>query len=472
MGDRNYKQDIVIDYSNVMSSAVGSDHGLLQSELEGLHPRASAIHKWLAGLKKDKKVGFFDLHETDTRPIKKYAAKVRERYENMVVLGIGGSALGTIAVNNAVNHSLSNLLPKRKRNGYPRLFVADNIDPDQFGELLHTLDPKKTLFNVISKSGTTAETMSQFMIVYDMLNKKLKGKWKKKVVITTDAKKGLLREMVKEHKLDSFEVPANVGGRFSVFSAVGLLPLACAGVDIDALLKGSARMAERTAADDIMKNPAYLFSSILYLADIAKRKPMVVMMPYSSKLYGIADWFRQLWAESLGKRYSRDGKEVYTGQTPIKALGATDQHSQVQLYVEGPFDKVTVFLEVEKFKTAMGIPEVYKDKPELAYLAGSSLNDLIRVEMLGTQYALTTHNRPNFSIKLPELNEYVLGQLVYLLELSTAFSGGLYNIDPFDQPGVEFGKDFAYAMMGREGYAGLKAEIQDKMKNIPRRITQ
>jgi len=464
MGKDDYKRDIAIDYSNVMERAVGPEHGLRAGELESLAAKGKEIHKWLSGLKEKKEIGFFNLHEADTLKIKKYAARVRERYENFVVLGIGGSALGTTAINNAVNRNYANLLTKRKRNGYPRLFVADNIDPDHFGELLSMLDPKKTLFNVISKSGATAETMSQFMVVFDMLNKKLKGKWKKKIVVTTDPAKGILREIVNEFKLDSFEVPPNVGGRFSAMSAVGLLPLACAGVNIDRLLEGQARMAERAQSDDILKNPAYLFSSIMYLADTAKKKPMTVMMPYSSRLYGMSDWFAQLWAESLGKARTRGGNAVHTGQTPIKALGVTDQHSQVQLYVEGPFDKTVVFLEVEKFHSEVKIPAIFKDKPDVSYLAGSSLNELISVELQGTKYALTEHQRPNLTIKLPEINEYTVGQLIYMFELATAFSGGLYDVNPFDQPGVEFGKNFAYAMMGKDGYAALKAEIESKRK--------
>ncbi len=468
----DYGRDITIDYSNVMEEAVGPEHGISDSELESLRPRAREVHNWLAGLKEKDEIGFFKLHEADTTKIKKYAARVRERYENFVVLGIGGSALGAAAINGAVGRNFATLLTKRKRDGYPRLFVADNIDPDNFGQLLSALDPKKTIFNVISKSGATAETMSQFMVVFGMLEKKLKGKWKKRVVVTTDPAKGVLREIVDEYKLDSFEVPPNVGGRFSVGSAVGLLPLACAGVNIDRLLDGSARMAERTRSDDIMRNPAYLFSAIMHVADSKKRKPMVVMMPYSSRLYGMADWFAQLWAESLGKKTTRGGKVVHAGQTPIKALGATDQHSQVQLYVEGPFDKIFAFLEVEKFGSELGIPAVFGKRPDVSYLAGSSMNELLNIELQGTKYALTAHHRPNLTIKLPEISEHTVGQLVYMLELSTAFSGGLYDVNPFDQPGVEFGKNFAYAMMGKDGYSGLKAEITAKLKDSKRRTVE
>ena len=307
------------------------------------------------------------------------------------------------------------------------------------------------------------------MIVHKMLKQKLKGKWKKRVVVITDGSKGALRSITEENGLKSFEVPANVGGRFSVLSAVGLVPLACAGVDIDALLGGAARMAERGGSADLLKNPAYLFGALLYLLDTQKAKSTVVMMPYSTKLYGIADFFRQLWAESLGKRFDTTGKEVHTGQTPVKALGVTDQHSQVQLYVEGPFDKLIVFLEVEKFNKKVEIPEGFTDRPELSYLAGSSLNELLSVEKEGTKYALATHQRPFISIKLPQVNARSLGQLIYLLELATAYAGGLYNVNPFDQPGVEFGKNYTYAMMGRKGSEKLKSEIEKSSKKTDRK---
>jgi len=454
------KEDIVIDYTNALERAVGSKHGATKNDLAQVVSKTAEVHQWLSSLKESGAIGFFNLPKIDTKPFKKEASRLREKYENFVVLGIGGSALGTSAVQSALNSAYYNSLGKRKRNGYPKLFVVDNIDPDWFDELLGSIDFKKTIFNVISKSGSTAETMSQFMIIKNLLEKKFKGKWKKKILLTTSSVSGVLREIADEHKLKTFEVPENVGGRFSLLSAVGLLPLASAGIDIDLLLEGAKRMAMRCLEPELFKNPAYIYSAIHYIADVKKGKNMSVMMPYSSKLYGVADWYRQLWAESLGKRYGNDESEVYTGQTPIKALGATDQHSQVQLYVEGPFDKIVTFIEVAKFKKRVGIPEDFVDKPALKYLGGKSLNELLKTEMRGTEYALTSHNRPNLTISLPDLNPYTLGQLLYLLEVATAFSGGLYGIDPFDQPGVEFGKQYTYAMLGREGFEEMKAKIE------------
>ncbi|MBI4377666.1 MAG: glucose-6-phosphate isomerase [Nitrospinae bacterium] len=452
--------DITIHYSNMLSDKVGKEHGLSLNDLDSLQPVASNIHKLLRSKREKGELPFYDLPYQDVTEILNYAAYIKDRFENFVVLGIGGSALGTIALQTALNNSQYNLLSKSERNGCPRLFVADNIDPVQFAEMLSILDMDKTLFNVVTKSGTTAETMSQFMIVYDRI-KKLKGdRWKENIVVTTDKAKGVLRKIAYELGLKSFIVPDGVGGRFSVFTPVGLLPAAVAGIDIKGLLKGAALMDERCREDSIIDNPAYLYASLLYLSDTKKGKKITVMIPYSYALKDISDWFRQLWAESLGKKYSLNGEVVNVGQTPVKALGVTDQHSQIQLYVEGPFDKVVTFLKVEEFKVRMGIPQNPPIPPlerggkggfeEISYLCGHSLNELINIERDGTEYALTKNNRPNCTIIFPELNPSTIGQVMYMLEVSTAFAGGLYNINPFDQPGVEEGKRFTIEALKRK----------------------
>jgi glucose-6-phosphate isomerase len=440
---RKFMPDITINYSNMLSDKIGKEHGLTLDEINSLQPLASKIHQSLKNKREKGELPFYDLPYQDVAEILDYAEYVKEKIDNFVVLGIGGSALGTIALQTALNNSQYNLLSKAERKGFPRLFVADNIDPVQFAEMLSILDMDKTLFNVVTKSGGTAETMSQFMIVTDRL-KRLKGdSWKENIIVTTDRVKGVLRKIADEMGLKSFIVPDGVGGRFSVFTAVGLLPAAVAGIDIKGLLKGAALMDERCRKDSIIDNPAYLYASLLYSSDTKKNKKITVMLPYSYALKDISDWFRQLWAESLGKKYSLDGKVVHTGQTPVKALGATDQHSQIQLYVEGPYDKVVTFLKVEKFRGKVVMPDVFKDRAEISYLCGHSLNELINIEMEGTEYALTKNDRPNCTIAFPEVNPSTVGQIMYMLEVSTAFAGGLYNIDPFDQPGVEEGKRYA-----------------------------
>ncbi len=222
-------------------------------------------------------------------------------------------------------------------------------------------------------------------------------------------------------------------------------------------------MNELCMTSDLFQNPAYLNATLQFLAD-KKGKPMSVMMPYADSLKDIADWYRQLWAESLGKRFSLDGKIVHTGPTPIKALGATDQHSQLQLYIEGPFDKVVTLIGIKEFGAEAKIPKAYKEIGELGYLGGHSLKGLIQAEMLASEMALTHNHRMNCTITLPEVNAFTIGQLLQMLMIQTAFAGGLYNIDPFDQPGVEQGKQYAYGMMGRKGFEGKKKEVEEYLR--------
>lgn len=456
---------ISLDYKNMTADSIGRGYGITLNELEKTATKAKRIDKALKQGWKERKIGFFDLpyQGENISNIKAFARKVKKEYEALVVLGIGGSALGPIALQAALNPPHYNLLTRKDRKGCPRLFVADNIDPSGFEGMLRVIDPEKTIFNVISKSGGTAETMSQFIIVREMLKERLGKKYKDHIVATTDPEKGILMKIAAEEGFETFPIPANVGGRFSVFSSVGLLPAAVAGADIEELLAGAAYMNELCMTSDLFQNPAYLNATLQYLAD-KKGKPMSVMMPYSDALKDIADWYRQLWAESLGKKVSLSGKPLHAGPTPIKAIGATDQHSQLQLYIEGPFDKVVTLVGVKDFGAEAKIPMAYKDIGELGYLGGHSLKGLIQAEMLATEMALTHNHRMNCAITLPEVNAFTVGQLLQMLMIQTAFAGGLYNIDPFDQPGVEQGKQYAYGMMGRKGYEGKKKEVERYLK--------
>ncbi|HDQ26307.1 MAG TPA: glucose-6-phosphate isomerase, partial [bacterium] len=270
------------------------------------------------------------------------------------------------------------------------------------------------------------------------------------------------RRIANENGLISFPVPENVGGRFSVLSAVGLLPLASVGVNIDELLRGAAYMDNLCASDSVWKNPAYMRAVLHYIADRKAGNKITVMLPYSNALKDTADWFAQLWAESLGKKYSNDGKVVYEGLTPVKALGATDQHSQAQLYMEGPFDKVVTFIRVEKFRQDIVMPPCFDNMDSIAYLSRKKMSELLNAEQKATEMALTKNRRPNMTISMPEISEFTMGQLIYLLEVETAFIGELYNINAFDQPGVELGKVLTYAMMGRKGYEAKLKEMKPK----------
>lgn len=318
-------------------------------------------------------------------------------------------------------------------------------------EILAEINLETTLFNVITKSGTTAETMAGYMILTDIIKQRFPDDYTRRIIITTDREKGFLRQVIQKEGYHSFIVPDNVGGRFSVLTDVGLLSSAFAGMDIAQLLKGAAAMRERAENSDIWANPAYL-NGVMHFLYMRQGKNISVMMPYSNSLYDIADWYRQLWAESLGKRKDTRNRDIYVGQTPVKALGSTDQHSQVQLYAEGPFDKVFTFLKVQSFNHDYTIPNLHPDREEVSYLGGKKLSELLNAEALATAVALTNAGRPNASITFPTLDEYHVGEFVMMYEIQTVFTGMLLHIDPLDQPGVEAGKIATYALMGKKGY--------------------
>jgi len=372
------RADLIFDFTNLTDTIVG-EHGVSDENLSSLHTKAHSIH---ADMKKRRETGelhFRDLPYLPADDIILYADQARKRFDFFVNVGIGGSSLGAQALMTALCHPFHNLLGQRESNGL-KMFFADNIDPDYISGMFDVINPSRTLFNIITKSGSTAETMSTFLLIKSLLDKTVGNKWRDHIVITTDPEKGDLRKIAEQEKISSFEVPEGVGGRFSVFSSVGLLPAACAGIDIVNFLEGAAEMDNRLEASEVMENPAYLLAMYHYLLDTEKGKSISVMMPYSSGLYGLADWFRQLWAESLGKRYDLDGNEVHVGQTPVKALGVTDQHSQVQLYVEGPFDKMFTILAVKNFKNELPLEPAYKGMSSLDYLGGHSMAELMEAE--------------------------------------------------------------------------------------------
>ena len=389
------------------------------------------------------------------------AAFVRDTAENFVVLGIGGSALGPIAVQQAINHPHHNDLGKQ-RTGSPRIFIEDNIDPERMAALLDVIDLDKTVFNVITKSGSTSETMAQLLIITRLLLDRFGDDGlKDHLIATTDKEKGNLVGIARKYGLRTFVVPDGVGGRFSELCPVGLLPAAVAGVDIRAMLAGAEYMDELCSAADPMKNPGLMLAGLEVLAMENHGANIGVLMPYADSLKYIADWYAQLWAESLGKKKLADGKYLRFGQTPVKSLGVTDQHSQVQLYTDGPYDKTVTFIGVEKFRTEFAIPHAFDDIPGVAFLSGHTLNELINAERVATEHAVTVSGHMNKTILLPEVNEFTLGQLLMMFEMQTAFAGELLGIDAFDQPGVEEGKNATYALLGKPGYDEKLAELKN-----------
>ena len=459
-----------LNYRNADAVVIGEENGLnLEEEFNNykdtithiiadLNKRKDKPGQWLQWMN----LGY---SEETIWYVKEFASMVEGRFDNILVLGIGGSALGGLAVTEALLKPYWNLLTKEERNNLPRIFFLDNIDPDSINGLLGILDLKKTLVNVITKSGSTAETMAQYMVLKDLLEKELGDDYRKNIVVTTDKNVGILKQLADQEGYKTFIIPDDVGGRFSVFSAVGLLPMALVGIDIDEITNGIKDMDLALKNIDIHQNIAAQNALIHYLMDTKKGKKLSVMMPYSSRLKYVSDWYVQLWAESLGKEFDRNGNKVNVGPTPIKAVGATDQHSQIQLYNEGPNDKLINFIRVKEFDTTLDIPKIF-EYTSIGYLGGKTINDLINAEADATKVTLSDHSRPTVTITLPKINGYYMGQLLYMLEVQTAIAGELYNIDTFDQPGVEQAKNYTYALMGRPGYEDSAIQLQSKMANV------
>ena len=461
---------IKFNYKFADRMIVGSDNGLdIEKEFKSYKNKIADIIKDL-NQRKDKPEQWLQwmnlgYNEETVWYVKEFASMVRGKYDNVLILGIGGSALGGIAVTEALLAPYWNMLTPEQRNGYPRIFFLDNIDPDTINGLLKVLDLKKTLVNVITKSGSTAETMSQYMIIKNLMEQELGDAYRQNIVATTDKKVGVLRQLADQEGYKTFVVPDDVGGRFSVFSAVGLLPFALVGIDIDEIMNGIKDMDLALKNTDIKENIAAQAALIHYLMDTKKGKNLSVMMPYSSRLKFVSDWFVQLWAESLGKEVDKNGKKVHVGPTPIKALGATDQHSQIQLYNEGPNDKLITFIRVEEFDTNLEIPRIL-EYTGIGYLGGKSINNLINAEADSTRVALSDYKKPTLTISLPKVDGYNVAQLLYMLEVQTAIAGELYNINTFNQPGVEQAKNYTYALMGRSGYEESAKVLQNKMAEV------
>jgi glucose-6-phosphate isomerase len=441
------------DFTNASAAMLTRKHGFTLRELSALQKRGGEIHRGLLRRRRNAQLGFYDLPYDDllVNTVRALAVRVRRQFEHFVLLGIGGSALGAITLVKALAHPYHNLLPQKHRALTPRMFFLDNPDPESITLLLDVIDLRKTVFNVVTKSGDTAETISAFMYFFDRVSRLLgAAATRERFIATTSPRSGWLSEFSRKQQLKMLPIPANVGGRFSVLSAVGLFPAAVAGIDVRQIVRGAAAMDRRCRFSDLKKNPAYLNAAIHFLADQRKGKTISVLMPYASALQDVADWYRQLWAESLGKRFDLAGREVFVGQTPIRSLGATDQHSQLQLYLEGPNDKIVTFLRVGKFRANATIPRP-KDEMFRKFdnLAGKNISDLLDAEFLATEFVLTKNRRPNICITLDTISPQTLGELLFFYEVQTAFAAGLYNINAFDQPAVEEGKILTHALMGR-----------------------
>ena len=455
---------IHIDYTNMLAPTVVG--GVPLADWQSADALFGSAHREFEQRRNAGELGFLALpgdaalHAQSTE----FATRTRGKFDDIVVLGIGGSALGPIALRTALRKPYWNMLSAGDRDMKPRMHVLDNLDPVTITALLNQVTLERTLFVVTSKSGGTAETMAQYLVVRETLESH-KLAVRDHIVFVTDPSKGALRPVANAEKIPALDIPANVGGRFSVLCPVGILPAALIGIDTAGLLAGAGEMAQKCLSPQLRENPAAVFATLQYLADVKAGKRIHVMMPYSDALRDCASWFVQLWAESLGK--IRPDK-VSVGPTPLASLGATDQHSQVQLFMEGTADKTITLISVPRKKGDVQIPKLHQDIPELAYLGGHALGEVLDVERRATAGALARRGRPNMTIELDAVDAWHMGALFMLLQAATIYAGAMYGVNPLDQPGVELGKNFTYAIMGRPGSDAAKAEWDQLPKPDPK----
>jgi len=410
--------------------------------------------------------------------IQKLGKQISEKFENVLFLGIGGSYLGLKAAQDALAAPYYNEF-KPLRKGFASVyFEGNNLDPDTLSVLLKNLNPKRTFIVVISKSGETTETKAALMVTEQWLKQAVGQKYGRQILAITDPESGSLRKRVElEHKKDplsfrSLPLLKGVGGRFSELN-MGLLHLAIIGVDIEKVFAGAKDMFSRCSQAELFNNPAYLYAVLHTILYRKKAKSLALLMPFSETLKSTADWYIQLLAESLGKKYHRkitvdaQGLESWLndkdnifgmGRTPISARGTNDLHSIQQNNVEGEDNKVITFIRVEKFNNEIKVPG------ENDLLAGRKYSDLIMLAQEATEWALANVNRPSCSIIMPEVNAYSWGALLFFFEMATAFEGELLNVNAYNQPGVEGYKNYMYYRLGKPGVA---ASVAEAIKNKP-----
>lgn len=452
---------IHFDDANLRAEMVGEAHGLSRGEIESELPRAKEALGSFRQAFEQERYGFpaLPFDNVMAKAVREYASSAWGSYDTVCLVGIGGSALGAWAVDCALRGP--HPLQAPHSTSHPRLIVLDNVDPDLTVAALEVMNPKRTVVAVVAKSGATAETAANFLVVREWMERSLGRKAARRIVAVTSPGQGDLARLAQREGYATFPIPLNVGGRFSVLSAAGLVPAALLGINIRKLLKGAAIMSEQCWRPDVEINIALKSALLHYLIWQRKGKTIHVAFPYSNRLWGAAFWFRQLWAESLGKAKTRKGETVHTGQTPVAALGTTDQHSQVQLYMEGPNDKVFTFWRLRKRRNQGKITKKRIGLEAFDYLAGSSLEKLLEAERSAASAALAVNGRPNCAVELDRLDEGHLGAFLQLFMFQTAFMGELLDVNAFDQEGVEMGKRFTFGLMNRPGFESYRRQYEE-----------
>lgn len=431
---------LIYDFNNLLSENIGNKNGISRQQIDEMQPLATEVLSAVFAESTEEHKAVFDiLDNIDLATIKSLATKVRESCENFVVLGIGGSALGSLAIFDALVPTGHNFLNKSDRHA-PRFFVEDSIDPEAIVGLLQTIDLAETVFCVVSKSGKTVETMTQFLYVRDLCEQKLGAEWVNHFVVLTDDNQNFLHNYALGNNLKMLTIPTKLGGRYSVLSAVGIFPAAVLGLDVDAMIGGAKAMLGHCQNGDIWQN-APLLSAMVNFLHYKNGKNMTVMIPYSETLNVFDDWFCQLWGESIGRDLTRDGQKLVgdarIGQTPIQVTGPSVQHSQFQLYLEGPDDKTFTFVGIKKFKNDLALPKMLNEIFGKEVARNRTFGDLLNVERVSSESALRMFGKPNETILVERVDEEVLGKMFMFFVCKMLFTAEMLNITPFGQPAVE-----------------------------------
>jgi glucose-6-phosphate isomerase len=460
---------IILDYTNCLGEAIGATHGLIKSEMDTQIAKIPQHHKDIDELRANGACAFFDLPHQNQDALKSLLKKHHGKWDNVVIVAVGGSSLAARCLIDSLGHSQHNTLDAKARKQAPRIFYANSPDPTSLQQLCEPLELKKTLFVVISKSGVTSDTLAIWLHVAELLKKKIgKGALSQHAVIITDPEKSPLADFAKQEKIDTLPIPHNLPGRYGVLGNAGLFAAGLCGIDYQQVLSGAAEMDTRCRQGDAYSNPAYMHALIHYLLTRKRRKTMHATYAFSSGLYAVSLWYAHLNSVSLGKMLNRKGKAVHVGPSPVTALGPNDQHGHMQLFSEGPYDKVITYLTADSFGPALPIPANYPKWDAVSHLAHSDGNTLMQQAFWSSEYHITQAGRPNMTLRLSDITPHTIGGVIYLLQLSTVLSAELYGIDPFDQPGVDLGKQAIFAQSGRAGFEDLANRIVEYRKKSRR----
>ena len=441
-------KNILFDYSNSF---------LKDNEIENLRMPILEAHKMLhnkTGVGNDF-LGWidypvsYDKNEFDR--IKKTAKKIRDNSDIFIIIGIGGSYLGARSAIEALSHSFYNMLPKSKKNGPEIIFVGNNISGTYLKHLMDVIEGKDISINVISKSGTTTEPAISFRILKAYMEEKYgREKAKERIYAATDKCKGALRELSNREGYETFVIPDDVGGRFSIFTPVGMLPIAVAGLDIDRMIEGAKMGRQEYMEEDLHKNPCYQYAAIRNIL-YNQGKIIEVLVNYEPSLHYISEWWKQLYGESEGK----DGKGIF----PAAVDFSTDLHSMGQYLQDGRRHLFETVLNVEKQREDIEIVEDEVNLDNLNYLSGRTMDFVNKKAFQGTLLAHVDVGVPNLIINIPKMNEYYFGKLIYFFQKACGISGYLLGVNPFDQPGVESYKRNMFALLGKPGFEELRKQL-------------